>query len=151
MEFNFNLEPEEDPFIIDLQKVSKFKPLTRITRTLAIDLMENPYLTVGDFFKGLNDMEVDELSQLCEREDDQAVMELLLLSEMLSRAEGVTSETPEEIGEKLGALRLMAAGVNLARKGLVNAYYNNMTFDSKTYGDKIIFKAKDNIDPEDFM
>lgn len=144
MDFN----PQGDEWIIDLHKVAKYKTFSRITRTLALDLIDNPYLTVGKFFKGLSDNEVKELVSLCEKEDDASVSELLLLSEMLSRAEGITSADPDEMGVKVGALRMMTVGVSLERKGLVRAFYENMTFDTSNYGDKIVFIAKPGYDPD---
>jgi hypothetical protein len=142
-----SLYPDDGSFIINLQKVSTHKPFTKITRTLALDLMDSPYISVGDFFKGLNDFDLMELSALCERDDDDAISELLLLAEILSRAEGITSESPEEMGKKVGVLRLITAGVSLARKGLVEAYYQNMSFDINSGSKEIVFKAKGDFDP----
>lgn len=141
---------EESSFVINLDKIARHKKFTKATRLLALDLLDNPYMTVGNFFKNLSDSEIKELCDVCEREDDEAMSELLLLSEMLSRAEGITSFTPEEIGEKAGAFRVITAGVSLARKGLVKALYNNMTLELYHDRDKVIFIPKKGIDPEDF-
>lgn len=141
---------EESSFVINLEKIARYKKFTRATRLLALDLLDNPYLTVGTFFKNLSDSEIKELCNICEREDDDAVSELLLLSEMLSRAEGITSFTPEEVGKKAGAFRVITAGVSLARKGLVKAIYHNMTLELEHDRDKVIFIPKKGFDPENF-
>lgn len=142
---------EGGSFVVNLDKISKHKSLSRITRVLAIDLQENPYLTLGQFYRSLSNQEVDDLSKLCERTDDDAVSEVLLLTEMLARAEGIASTDIDDMSEKVNAFVVMTAGVGLTRKGLVKAYYDNMTLDLHANKNKVIFVKKKNVDPGDIL
>ena len=84
-----DFEFEEDEYTLNYSNIAKHKTLCNVTRVLAMDLMENPYIVVGDFFKNLSDSSLQELLEIVNREDEKALSETLLLSEMLSRAEGV--------------------------------------------------------------
>lgn len=145
-------ESDDNDFSIDLQKVSRTKSFSSLTRMLAFDFIYTPYFTVGDFYKNINDQDLLALASLCERDDDEAVSELLLIAEMLSRAEGITSSCAEEIGIKVGYLRVYTAGVKLARRGLIKAFYENMTFDNTSeYMEKTVFKPIEGLNPYDLL
>jgi len=128
----------EDGYVINYEKVSRQKNLTHTTRVLALNLMENPYLKVGDFFKNISDHSLNELIELTNKDDDDSVSETLLLSEMLSKAEGLDNEI-KDMARNVGYLRVLVAGVSLHRKGMIKAYYNNMSFGDDT-GDQIVFE-----------
>ena len=131
-------------YTVNYDNIAKHKNLCNTTRVLAMDLVENPYIMVGDFFKGLSDSSLDELLGIINRDDEDAVSETLLLTEMLSRAEGVENEL-DDMARNIGMMRMFVAGVSLARKGLIKVYYENMSFGSET-SDKILFEKINNAD-----
>jgi len=133
---DYDYDPQEH--FVNYQNVANHKGLCNVTRVLAMDLINNPYIVVGDFFKNLSNGSLKELIELINRDDDDAVSEVLLLSEMLSRAEGVENGI-EDMGTNIGVMRMLVAGTSLARKGLVRAHYENMTF-GKEMEEKILFE-----------
>ena len=133
-----NFDNEECGYNLNYQNIAKFKNLTNVTRVLAMDLMENPYLMVGDFFQNLSDASLRELVELINKEGEDAEAEILLLSEMLSRAEGIENSI-EQMGLNVGIMRALIAGTSLARKGLAKAHYKNFTFGNDN-NEAIIFE-----------
>jgi hypothetical protein len=63
--------------------------------------------------------------------------DIVLMTEMLSRAEGVPSQSVDEITENVNYFGACITCVSLARKGLVRVYYDNMSFGADN-GDKMI-------------
>jgi hypothetical protein len=59
------------------------------------------------------------------------------MTEMLSRAEGVPSQSVEEITENVNYFSACITCVSLERKGFVRVYYDNMSFGTEQ-GDKIL-------------
>lgn len=129
-------DPQE--FSVNYDNIARHKDLSNTTRVLAMDLIENPYIVVGDYFKGLSDSSLQELLEIINREDEDAISETLLLSEMLSRAEGVENGL-DDMGRNVGMMRMFVSGVSLARKGLIKVHYEHMTFGDDC-GDKILFE-----------
>jgi hypothetical protein len=113
---------------INYPNVAAEKTFSKATRSIAKYLMTVPYISVGEFLQNISDTDLDELVNVANRDDDDAVSELMMLAEMLSRAEGVFTETPEEYGENVGFIRMLLASVSLARKGLVKVNYENISF-----------------------
>lgn len=139
-------------FEIVYENVTKDERLTCVTRQLAKRLTSSPYLTLGDFFQSLSNEDLDVLMSLVEQADFEndspteqnfdAASEVLLLTEMLVRAEGVDRSNHKDIMERCYAFAVIAAGCALGRKGLVKVYYENMSFGSE-YSDKKLFKLID--------
>ena len=127
-----------DEYTICYSNVAKQKDLCNVTRVLAMDLIENPYLIVGDFFKNLSDGSLEELLSLVNRDDDDAVSETLLLSEMLSKAEGLTNSL-EDMSKNIEMFRVLVAGTALHRKGMIRAYFENMSFGADA-GELMLFE-----------
>lgn len=115
-------------FDINYANVATSELLCEATRSLARDRMTNPYMTVGEYFKSLNDEYLEQLLEIANREDDDSFSELILLSEMLSRGEGVITEGDKEIGENVGYIRMLIAAVSLHRKGMVKVNYDKISF-----------------------
>lgn len=129
-----------DEYTINLEKIAYEKDMSPVTRTLALDLMKNPYLSPGDFFQNLTDAEVSILLEMVESKDDGTLeneAEVLLLSQMLARAEGVVTDSIDEIVNHMSYLAMLVASVSLARKGLVKVNYENLSFGSDMM-DKIV-------------
>lgn len=127
-----------DEYSINYSNVAKQKGLSNVTRVLAMDLIENPYLVIGDFFKNLSDSSLEELLSLVNRDDEEAISETLLLSEMLSKAEGLTNSL-EDMSKNIEMFRVLVAGTSLHRKGLIKAYFQNMSFGSDA-GELMLFE-----------
>jgi len=143
MKYKENSETGEFDILYD--NIIKNKECLSITRILAADLQANPYYTVGQFLKNLNDVDLAELNDIVncnfkhdldeadneEDEDtktDPRMADIVLLAEMLSRGEDVVSKTDEELLAKINQFMIFISIESLRRKGLVEAYHSNMTF-----------------------
>lgn len=127
-------------FHVDLQKVAKERSMLSVTRALAADLVEHPYLSVGDFFKRLPTADVQTLLDVVEAgEYHPHFEELLLISQMLYTAEGLGAEigTVAEATKRINALIGFIVCVSLERKNMVRVFYENMSFGEEVK-DKII-------------
>jgi len=107
--------------------------------------MRNPYTSLGKFFKKLSDENLQVLSEIIEEGDSEfndGLEDVVLMTEMLSRAEGVPSQSIEEITENVNYFGMCVTCVSLARKGLVRVYYENMSFGTD-HGDKVLVERID--------
>lgn len=122
-------------YTVNYAEVLKAKDVLSVTKLLATQLMQNPYMTVGDFLKSIPD---GDLMTLIDEEGDKRLSDHLLISEMLATAEGLdSSKDLEEFRGRSAQLLGFLIIESLKRKGLVKAYYENMSFD-ESLGDKII-------------
>ena len=124
----------------NMEKIIDAEGLLPVTKSVAKMLMRNPYTSLGKFFKKLSDENLEVLMEIVEEGDSEfnvGIEDIVLLTEMLSRAEGVPSGSIEEITENVNYFGVCVTCVSLARKGLVRVYYDNMSF-GKDYGDKVI-------------
>lgn len=127
-------------FFVNVSEVAKSKDCLAVTRMLAIDLSNHPYLTVGDFLKGLSDNDLQALVEGAETEDNGEVMleDLLLISMMLHQSEGLPPiESDNEATDVLNILINYLVCESLARKGLVKVFHENMSFGADC-ADKIV-------------
>ena len=123
-----------------MEKIIDAEGLLPVTKSVAKMLMRNPYTSLGKFFKKLSDENLEVLMEIVEEGDSEfnvGIEDIVLMTEMLSRAEGVPSGSIEEITENVNYFGVCVTCVSLARKGLVRVYYDNMSF-GKDYGDKVI-------------
>jgi hypothetical protein len=127
---------EDDPIDFenshpDMEKIIGSDKLLPVTRSVAKMLMRNPYTSLGKFFKKLSDENLEILMEIIDEGDsefNERMEDIVLMTEMLSRAEGVPSESIEEITENVNYFGACVTCVSLARKGLVHVYYENMSF-----------------------
>lgn len=117
-----------DGWTINFKKVSEDNELLAITRLLARDLMVVPYMSVGDFFKKLSDKDLDTLLELVNDDDDDSEAEILLLSEMLARAEGSETDDLEQVARNMAIFKILVAGTSLHRKEMVKAHFDKYSF-----------------------
>lgn len=102
-------------------------------RLLAIDLQKNPYVTVGDWFRGLADSSVYELQELAETcyenpDNEESMEQMMLLAMMLASGEGTCDMNDMEKNRtQLGMLMSLITVVGLERKGFVRVFYENLT------------------------
>lgn len=136
---DYELTPEEfSELSINLEKVVVNNTFLPSTRLLAARLRINPYLTIGEYFKDLSDEDVFKLTDMIDRDD---LVEIVALSEMLALAEGNKSENLENCRQYASIFVMLVICESLHRKGLVDVYRENMTFDEQ-YGSKIVVKAR---------
>lgn len=121
-----------DSFTVNLQNVKESYEHSAVVRLLAASLIDNPYYTIGNFFKNLSN---DDLNSLLEKteaigseEEDIGVEDLVLITMMLAQAEGNPITDEEELAKCVSVMSVFIAGTSLARKGFVKAFYENMSF-----------------------
>lgn len=128
---------DDGPFEINYDNVISCKDCLSVTRLLAVDLKENPYMSVGLFLKNLSNADLKVLSDIVDNnwgidEDeevgDPSLADVVLIAEMLSRAEGIISESDEELMQKVNQFMMFISVESLRRKGLVRVYHENMSF-----------------------
>ena len=136
---------EDDPIDFenshpDMEKIIESDKLLPVTKSVAKMLMRNPYTSLGRFFKKLSNENLEILMEIIDEGDsefNERMEDIVLMTEMLSRAEGVPSQSVEEITENVNYFGACITCVSLARKGLVRVYYDNMSFGTDN-GDKMI-------------
>ena len=123
-----------------MEKIIESDKLLPVTKSVAKMLMRNPYTSQGKFFKKLSDENLQALMEIIDEGDsefNEGMEDVVLMTEMLSRAEGVPSQCIEDITENVNYFGACITCVSLARKGLVRVYYDNMSFGADN-GDKMI-------------
>ena len=136
---------EDDPIDFenshpDMEKIIESDKLLPVTKSVAKMLMRNPYTSLGRFFKKLSNENLEILMKIIDEGDsefNERMEDIVLMTEMLSRAEGVPSQSVEEITENVNYFGACITCVSLARKGLVRVYYDNMSF-GRDQGDKVL-------------
>lgn len=98
-------------------------------RLLAAKLKRNPMMPVGNFFSNLSDEELEGLRELS-LEPDAAAAELLLLTMMLSAAEGTSALTEEELNSHIACTVIFISTTVLNRQGYVTAHFENFSYGS---------------------
>jgi len=129
----------------NLEKIIESEGLLPITKSVAKMLMRNPYTSLGKFFKKLSDENLQSLMEIIDEGDsefNEGMEDIVLMTEMLSRAEGVPSQSIDDITENVNYFGACVTCVSLARKGLVHVYYDNMSF-GRDQGDKVLVEKID--------
>lgn len=119
------------PMSINYDKVIMRKEYSSATRLLAAQLRGNPMMLVSSFYKELSDNELEELRVVSEHsiEDEISASEIILLTLMLTSAEGTSALTEEELHRQMIATKIFITTAYLHRYGLATA-----NFDSFSYG-----------------
>jgi len=125
-----------DMSAINLERVSEYESLGAFTRLLAIKLKKTNYLVLGDFMRDMKTEDVDYLCSLVDKalyNEDQKVRsksieELLIVSMMLATAEGMPPENDEATKLNLDFFMNAITCISLARKGVINIHYENISF-----------------------
>lgn len=115
----------------DMEKIIRAEGLLPITKSVAKMLMKHQYLSLGKFFKRISNEHLQELMEIIDDGDNEfnnGMEDIVLMTEMLSRAEGVPSESIEDITENVNYFGACVTCVSLERKGLVRVFYENMSF-----------------------
>jgi len=130
------------PFQINYEKVFKTNSVLPMARLLAATLMENPYMSVGMYLQKARDKELALILEISEDEEDDRMCDILLMAEMLARAEGVETPDIEAVQSHIQSFISFVALASLDRKNLIEAHYNNMSFGSE-FQKHIIAKKKE--------
>ena len=130
-------DEEYTDFNINYDNVISCKECLSMTRILAADLKANPYMTVGDFLMNVSRSDLAILSDIVEQNmgyekdnevTDERMADFVLMTEMLSRAEGLISEDDDDLTRKISQFMTMVTMESLYRKGLIKLYHENMSF-----------------------
>ena len=139
MSFDFD---DDGEFSINYEKVLHEETFLPVTRLLAADLIKSQYMPIGDFIKSLNDNSLEELNEISADENHPNFEEMILISEMLSAAEGTNMGGTPEVHQRLNMFITWLIFESLKRKGLVKIYYENISF-GEDMGDKIVVEKID--------
>ena len=135
---------ENGEFIVNYDKIIKSKKSLSVTRLLAADMMSNPYTTIGDFLKSIHTKDLETLLLLSDDSDNENFADLILMAEMLVRAEGLAgSDSSEALNVHLKKFLTFLAIEGLHRKGLVRAFRENMSFGEDMEERVIVEKIND--------
>lgn len=120
--------------------VSPESNFSGITKMTAANIIKNPYMNLGTFFKGLTNNDVTVLNLMVEMMDTdiQSAQEIILLTEMLSRAEGTEGASVEDCTQNVNSFVTFITIVSLERKGLVRVFYENLSFGEDMAGKPIV-------------
>jgi hypothetical protein len=144
---SMDMEHNEDDFNgynINYDMVVKSKSCLAVTRLLAADLMNKPYMTVGDFMRGLTDEDLETLAGITDNEDNPKYEDLILITQMLCSAEGLENTFDiGEVNERMSQFILLLTCEQLARKGMVKIYHENMSFGPDMENKIVVEKLED--------
>ena len=128
-------EFEPTGYTVNLNQVIKDNSILAITRLLAHNLLSNPYFTLKDFLTSITD---DDLAILNQKSENTELEDIMLITLMLIQGEGLEfNENDEKLRNNIGQMIMFLTIETLARKGLVKAYRENMSFGDDV-GDRII-------------
>lgn len=127
----------EFPLSLNLESLSKDKNQLPFIRIFALDLIDNPYKTIGSFFTSLSNYDLATILNLIEVEEDTAIKTVILLAEMLAQSEGLASQNLDQLTYRTNTLSTYIVLESLYRKGLIKLYHENMSF-GEEYDDRII-------------
>lgn len=129
---------EEDGYVVNYDKVINSKDCLAVTRLLAADVIKNPYMRVGDFFKNLTDSDLQTLVEIANDTEMKNFEDFCLIGEMLAAAEGLTpAKSIEDVHTRMSQTIGFVVVESLARKKLVKVYYENMSF-GEDMGNKLL-------------
>jgi hypothetical protein len=117
---------------IVIPRVAKDQTMLAITRLTAAQLMENPYIVVGDFFRNMPLNDIQTLVDVIEEgEYGPHFSELLVLAQMLYMGEGLGHQigSIDQVAERIQTMIGFITITSLAKKGLVEAFYDKFSFD----------------------
>ena len=132
------------PFEINYEKILKTNNILPMVRLLAADLMKNPYMTIGSYLQRARDSDLQLILEASEDEEDERLSDILLMAEMLAKAEGVETECIEDVYKHLNSFITLVAVASLERKKLIIADYDVMSF-GEEFAHSTIAKKKPNV------
>ena len=133
-------------YVVNLNLVLQSEDLLLITRWLAGKILEDEYITVGEVLyqiSRMDDYDLERLINLAESFEDYGPGDhnIVLMTLMLSAAEGLPVETLDQLHQNIGFLMLFLTAMSLEAKGLAVVYYENLTFDTVHFNDRVMFEG----------
>ncbi len=143
MEFESSPEDSEQ-YSINYALVANEKGLLSITRLLATSMAINPYMSIGDFLKNLSDHDLQTLLEIIDfGEDHTNFDDIMLLSGMLSAAEGIPCKSIDDYHKCMNMFMTFLTVESLYRKKLVKIFRENMSFGDDMMDAKVAEKLDD--------
>lgn len=142
-------------YIVDFHRITEDSNSSSVVRRTASQiLLSNGYLSLGKWLKGLGSNELLDLCDMAEvlantseeslsndaKELTRALSEFVILSMMLTAAEGVVDLTEDVIGKHMKAIVFLCVAEDLYRKGLIELYHDKIDFTSNEKIAKLIDK-----------
>jgi hypothetical protein len=131
---------EQFNLLVNYNKIIESEDLRDITRQLALFLKAKDYITVGDFLQHITKENLIELSNMIEEKSDDAHNNLILITEMLSQAEGIETNTIDQLTKRTNTFITLVTITQLHWRKLVNVYYENMTLGDDC-SDKVVVES----------
>lgn len=133
-------------YVVNLNLVLQSEDLLLITRWLAGKILEDEYITIGEVLyqiSQMDDYDLERLINLAESFEDYGPGDhnIVLMTLMLSAAEGLPVETLDQLHQNIGFLMLFLTAMSLEAKGLAVVYYENLTFDTVHFNDRVMFEG----------
>lgn len=149
---------ESGEYTVDLPKLLADKNHLSITRSIATQLMENPYMSVGQFLQSIPDRDLNILCEIlddqfeCDQRGESDIIDnfddIVLLSLMLAKAEGLLVSGLDDVENYTNTLSVLITSEGMKRKGFVKMYYENISL-GDDYADRIVAEKTDKLD--DFL
>lgn len=127
------MKNDNDTLTVKLEMVRNNKDFLAVTRLLASYFAANPYITIGEFLIGLSDHDLKTMLTILDEstgEDTEGhprLCEIVIITELLAKGEGLDSGNSKIVTERLNAFTMMLAMESLYRKGLIKIYRENFT------------------------
>jgi hypothetical protein len=119
----------EGSYVINFDKVSKEKDLLSITRMLALQMIDNPYIRVGDFLKNMSESDVNMLVNIIEEGSTAPNFDdIMLMSGMLAIGEGLDCGDVDTFVSRTNQMTGFIICESLFRKGVITVIHENMSF-----------------------
>ena len=127
------MKDSQFPMTINYDIIADSNEVLPVTASLARALIINPYMIPGDFYKSLSD---DELYSILDQMDEEegegqdgcVTEDVILITEMLVKAEGLASGDLDELLSRIKSTIMYFTLESLRRKNLVKIHYHNMSY-----------------------
>jgi hypothetical protein len=140
---------ENAGYIANLEKVAGDVDYLPIVRLTAAGLISNPYNTVGNWLQNVANGDLNDLLKIINEQHDayeldpdamiDAYDNIVLLTLILAQSEGVDLEDFDDLHDNVGILSILLTTEGLARKGLVDIMYDQVSFGSE-FRDVVVAK-----------
>jgi hypothetical protein len=116
-------------FTIQYDNVINAKWCLESTTNLAKKIKNQGYILTSEYIKQLSEEDISHLMNLTKNQNSSDFSELVIISEMLCNAEGLEfSASDEQAANRLNIFLGFLTLETLFRKGLIELYYENMSF-----------------------
>lgn len=125
-------------YSINYTEVLKQQDIMAVTKLLVHRMLDNPYISVGDYLQELSDTDLDSLQNAIEQNHFEDV---ILISEMLATGEGCDpAKDFDEFNDRANSLTSFITIASLGRKGLVKVHYDKLSFHPDSMKNVIVEK-----------